>query len=519
MKRDVIIGIDAGTSMIKAVAFSLTGEQLALASRENHYSALANGGVEQNMQRTWEDTTATLRALAEQLPNLAERCLSLAVTAQGDGTWLIDQAGQPIHDAWLWLDARAADEARELAQSDAHSTLYQQTGTGVNVCQMRTHLYWMKRHAPELLNKASTALHCKDWLYFKLCGERATDPSEGVFTWGDFRARDYSSVVLDALELSEYASLLPEIVDGVQQAGQLSATAAEATGLPSGLPVSLGYVDVVCTALGGGLFDPAARPGLSIIGSTGMHMRFAAKVDEVRLNPEETGYTMSFPDGTYAQMQSNMAATLNIDWLLDIGRDVLRLEGIERSRRDLLAHLDSGVQAAPIGTALYHPYISAAGERGPFIDPAARASFMGLEQNTGFFELMRSVYEGLALSARDCYQAMGPLPHEIRLSGGAARSKALRHIMGAVLHAPIRQIDRAEAGAAGAAMMSAVQQGLYPDMAACVADWVTPLLGDSEPADRELAPRYDELFALYQTTRTTLAPLWQQWSSRIKHDV
>ncbi len=508
MRRDILIGIDAGTSVIKSLAFSTRGEQLAEASRSNSYRMLANGGVELNMRQVWDDTLATLRGLSEQIPDLARRALALSVTGQGDGTWLIDAEGAPVHDAWLWLDGRAAAEAREIAASDGIDRIYRATGTGVNVCQMRTHLTWIKRHQPELLERAATALHCKDWLYYNLTGERAADPTEGVFTFGNFRTRNYDGDVLAALGLSELAHLLPPIVDGSREASALTAAAAGSCGLPEGLPVTLGYVDIMCNAMGSGLYDFDAKPGLTILGTTGMHMRFVENAEAIALNKERSGYTMGFPGGAYAQMQTNMAATLNIDWLLDIARQVLESEGLARSRAELLAGMDQRVLAARPGAALYHPYISVAGERGPFTEPNARASLTGLDQSVGYFDLMRAVYDSLALAARDCYEAMGELPGEIRISGGAARSGALRSILAATLKVPVRAIQREESGAAGAVMIAAVQQGLYPDLAACVEEWVDPLLEAAEPPDPQLAQTYDALFEAYRATRMALAPAW-----------
>ena len=165
--------------------------------------------------------------------------------------------------------------------------------------------------------------------------------------------------------------------------------------------------------------------------------------------------------------------------------------------------------AARPGAALYHPYISSAGERGPFAEPDARASFTGLDQTTGWFDMMRAVYDGLALASRHCYEAMGPIPGEIRLSGGAARSKALRRILAAALNAPVRTVAQEEAGAAGAVMMAAVAQGLYTDIAACSDAWVTPLLEEAEAPEDELMPVYDELYAAYRVGRDQAVPVWQ----------
>jgi erythritol kinase len=97
--KDVIIGIDAGTSVIKSVAFDLTGRQLAVASVTNSFVTLEGGRVEQDLDRTWENTARTVRELAGLVPDLAQRTAAIAITGQGDGTWLIDGAGKPVAPA------------------------------------------------------------------------------------------------------------------------------------------------------------------------------------------------------------------------------------------------------------------------------------------------------------------------------------------------------------------------------------------------------------------------------------
>ncbi|MDP5220966.1 FGGY-family carbohydrate kinase [Ruegeria sp. 2205SS24-7] len=511
MSADILIGVDAGTSVIKAVAFDVSGRQIAIASRRNTYTSLPNGGVEQNMQRTWEDTAAVLREVAETVG--ANRVCALGVTAQGDGTWLVDHEGTPIQDGWLWLDARSAAEARAIETSEGIDTIYRHTGSGVNVCQMRTHFLWMERNSPELLERASTAFHCKDWLYYKLTDIRATDPTEGVFTFGDYRTRDYSDEVLDALGLNAYRSLLPDILDGARDTHGLTVEAAAATGLPQGLPVSLGYVDIMCTAFGGGLYDEAALPGFTILGSTGVHMRFARTVDDVRLNTDRTGYTMAFPGTAYAQLQTNMAATLNLDWILSVGAELLNAQGGDVEPADLLAGLDDRIVTARPGAVLYHPYISSAGERGPFTNPAARASFTGLDQNTGWFDLVRGVYDGLILAARECYAAMGETPAEIRLGGGAARSSALQRFLASALARPVRTVAQEEAGAAGAVMMAGLATGLFDSPSSAARAWVEPLLQEPVEPETELTATYDALYAAYTETRAAFPKIWEAQKS------
>jgi erythritol kinase len=510
MTGELIIGVDAGTSVIKAVAFDLAGRQLELAAIPNRYQELGGGAVEQDMARTWQDTAAVVRLLGDRIERLAERTVALAVTGQGDGTWLIDRAGEPVAPAWLWLDSRTAPIVEELERSGVRADLYRHTGCGLNACQQSVHLVWLKRHAPELLERAATACHCKDWLYFNLTGVRTTDSSEGTFTFGDFRTRRYAPAILEALDIAELRRLLPAMLDGTEATHPLTAAAARATGLRAGTPVCLGFLDVICTGLGGGLYDPGRSVGCSIVGSTGMHMRWLDSADRVELAPEPTGYTMAFPvPGSVAQMQSNMAATLNIDWIVDCAREAAAVLGLEVERKTALAALDARVLDGQAGAALFHPYIHEAGERGPFVEVAARATFTGLSTRIGFVDLVRSVYEGLALAARDCYQAIGHVPDEVRVAGGASRSRAFKTIFASVLDVPVREIAREESGAAGCAMMAAVAIGAERDMAAAVGTWVEPLLGDRIAPDPALASRYAALFPLYQETRQAMVPIWR----------
>src|SRR5262249_30260208 len=103
MLRDVIVGIDADTSLIKTVAFTRDGRQLGDFSLPNTYRASGGGRVEQDMSRTWSDTVFALRGLAKAVPDLGPRLAAVAVTGQGDGTWLIDDDGRPVAPALLWL--------------------------------------------------------------------------------------------------------------------------------------------------------------------------------------------------------------------------------------------------------------------------------------------------------------------------------------------------------------------------------------------------------------------------------
>lgn len=314
MGDGILIGIDAGTSVIKAVAFTTDGKELAVAAIPNQYVTLPGGVAEQDMAMTWASAADTLKQLTEQIPDLASRLIAISVTAQGDGLWLIDTLGEPVGPATIWLDNRAASIVEEYVASENYSAHYERTGTGMTVVQMSGKLAWMQRQRPEALAQATQAFHCKDWIYFKLTGDRFTDPSEANCTFGNFETSIYQPDILDHLGAGNAKRLLTPVIDGTQDCGRLTEAAAKLTNLKIGTPICLGYVDYVCTGLGGGLFDPTGLTGCTIIGSTGMHMRLRTDANSVQLNTDRSGFTVSFPaPGMVAQIQSNLAATLNID--------------------------------------------------------------------------------------------------------------------------------------------------------------------------------------------------------------
>ncbi|MFC3180804.1 FGGY-family carbohydrate kinase [Cypionkella sinensis] len=505
---ELLIGIDAGTSVVKAVAFTLQGVQIAAFAVPNSYATGADGAATQSLARTWADCVAALRGLAEKVPDLAARTAAISVTAQGDGTWLVGAGNAPVADAWLWLDARAAPTVARLAASPANRARFEATGTGLNTCQQGTQMAHMDRFHPALLDAAEVVLHCKDWIYLNLTGVRATDPSEASFTFGNFRHRAYDDHVIAALGLSHRRHLLPQIIDGTETTHPLSAEAAAATGLRAGTPVSLGFVDMVMTALGAGVHTGTPGAACSTVGSTGVHMR-ATPVEGVHLNAEGTGYVICLPVlGMVTQVQTNMAATLNIDWVLRMAADLMSDFGRPTKHADLVPLIESWLAASKPGALLYHPYISEAGERGPFVNADARAGFVGLNFNHRFADLLRAVVEGLGMATRDCYAAMGAKPLELRLTGGAARSKGLRGVLSAAVGAPVRVSAREEAGAAAAAMMSAVAIGAYPTMDACIAEWVTPLLGTAEAPDPGLSATYAQTYPAYKSAREGLTAAW-----------
>lgn len=517
MERDLIIGVDAGTSVIKAVAFDLDGRQIAVASTPNRVLLGADGAAEQDLDGTWADTAATLRALGERVPHLAARAVALATTGQGDGTWLIDAEGRPVGPAMLWLDARAAPQVQALRALPASQLIAARTGNALTSSMQSGQLLWLLAEQPERLARAHTAMHCKDWLFFRATGERATSPCEGVYTFGDFRSLAYDDETLALLGLESLKRLLPPIVDGTRRHVPLTRAASAETGLPEGLPVVLPLMDVPLCVLGAGgvAFDANGslrRVGCSVLGSTGMHGWVTDDLESI-VPSAEAGYTIAMPmPGVRVRLVSHMAATLNIDWLMSLLGSAAELFGgaAPLPRAKMLERLDALVLSTAPAQAVYHPYIADSGERGPFVDAAARAQLSAFNTTLGVAGLARAVFEGIALATRDCYTALGPLPDEIRLSGGAARSPALRQLVASVTGRPVRVSNREECGAAGAAMVAAVSIGCHARVRDTLPLWVDAYLDKRvTPPDGRETSLYDHVYQQYREMRHRTRAPWR----------
>ncbi len=514
MDKDIIIGVDAGTSVIKAVGYSLDGKEIESSSVPNKYKILDNGQVTQSLEDTWKNFIKVILDLKIKINNLENRVSVISVTGQGDGTWLIDKSGNSVCDAWLWLDSRSSNITKNLSNLETESYRFNSTGTGIFSGQQSSQICYMDKYYPDILDKSSTAFHCKDWLYFKLTNIKATDPSEACFTFGNFRTKNYDDKVIDSLGIKKRSYLLPEIVDGSKITHKLTNESAQLMGLKAGTPVSLAYIDAVCTYLGSSGLNINKNIGNTIIGTTSGHM-IPEEISSISPNQNlKSGYVMVLPINNLAlQFQTNMSGTLNIDWLKFLLKDIFKEFNIGYDEKIFINKIDEWINRAKPGQLIYHPYISDAGERGPFINSNAKASIIGLRSKFRFPDLVRSFIEGLCYAAKECYSAMGKTPEEIILTGGASKSKALREIFSSVLDCPVRTINRNEAGASGAGMIGAMSIGLYNNWNNCLDDWVDSYIGKRESCEKDLNIIYEKIYKSYLESRNSMTDTWEHLSN------
>jgi sugar (pentulose or hexulose) kinase len=488
-----LIGIDAGTSAIKAVAFAPDGVPRAQAACETPLSRPRPGWVEQDMEETWARTGRVVAEVVAALPDGAE-IAAVGVTGQGDGCWLIDKDGRPVRPAILWSDGRAADYIQEWQASGRAAQLYEICGCAPFPGSSVPLLNWLRDEEPAALERADLLFHCKDWIKYRLTGTRTIDPSDATLPLLDVETMDYSEAVPDLVGVPELQTMRPPLAAPTDVVGTVIEAAAETTGLPAGVPVVSGILDIPACAFGSGAVAPGDRS--SVVGTTALNQ---ALQGAPHTEPANVGFTIAMGDGRWTRVMASMAGTPNLDWVLDEILDTDDYDAVEARVRDV-----------PVGAdgVLYHPYLSASGERSPFLQPTARAQFTGLSPEHTRDHLARAVYEGVALAMRDCYAHMPGPAESVLMGGGGARSALWCQMFADCLGTRVDVPAGEEFGAKGAALLAGVGVGLYPDLPSAVAR--TARVARSYEPEPAATDKYARLYDLYRETYEAMFELWDR---------
>ena len=479
--NEVLIGLDVGTASIEAVAFGPDGHELARAVLTLPCHEPGAGVVEQEVSETWRGSALALHRLAQAVPHLQARTVALAITGASDGTWLIDDDGDPVGRAWLPQDRRAEPMVAHWQQDGVALRVQEISGRPMHPSLRNAQLAWLDRHSPEALDDASTAFAAKDCVYFFCTGERATDAATAAAAFGDWRTGAYYPRVLELLRLEHVARLLPEIVDGTRHHGALTTAAAAASGLLAGTPVVLAPVDTVATALALGLGGRDVAIGGTVLGASNLHLRAC---DDRAIAASLAGQAAILPftpaGGWLGVLQQS--GTTNVAWLVGLAEQLL-LDGglIGLPRSELGALLERRAAEAAGGRVSYRPFPDGGG--------AAGAGFHGLSAETTFYDLLRGIYEGLGRAARDGYAALGFRPSQVRVNAVVGAGPLAYECLAESLDAPVFTIGCETPAAAGAALIAAVSLGHYRDVIDGQRDWVEPRLREVRQIDRKRAAR------------------------------
>ncbi|MBY8346063.1 carbohydrate kinase [Streptomyces spinosirectus] len=437
------VGIDVGTSMVKAAAFDGDGRELAVEARPVGL-ALHGGVVEQDMEEVY---AAVVAVLAELTSRVAEPVELAGLTGQGDGVWLVDKEGRPVRPAASWMDGRAHELLDQWLADGTFETVFRRTGSAMFPGCPGPLLAWFDRHEPASLDAAAAALYCKDMVFRRLTGAPATtDVSDASMPFLDPRTRAYDNRVVELLGLTHRRGLLAPVGDPI-------ATAEAREGLPPGTRIANGPYDLPSCALGAGVTGPG--DGLLIVGTC---LASLVATTDLELSGEPAGlYISTDRPGHWLRAMPAMVGTAALDW-------VLTTTGVRYEEVDaLLADTPPGANGVRV-----LPYFAPSGERAPFVEPRLRAELTGVSLESTRADLIRATCEGIGFAARHCLDAAG-LTGSLAVCGGGTRSPAWMRLLADVLGRPLKVVE-GEVGARGAVLAAAERYGVALDAAA----WTEP---------------------------------------------
>jgi xylulokinase len=460
MAPPAVLGLDLGTSRVKALVCAADGTALGRGTADYQVTAPRPGWAETDPEHWWQ---AARTAVRSAVGPASARVSALAVVGQMHGLVLCSERTGVLRPAIVWLDRRATAEAAEYLRLPEH--LRARLGNAPSPGMAGPVLLWLSRHEPEAYRQARWMLQPKDWLRLRMTGEAAADPTDASGTLlYDLDGGGWAADVAGALGLR--ADLLPPIRPPSRVAGTLLPDVAGQLGLSPGLPVATGAADTAASLLAaalpgaqlapGGTTPPsppepsAARWGLLTVGTGGQWIVPGGGA------PDPSGRTNLFRavDGNTYRLGGAQNVGVALDW----------------ARRTLGATWDELYRTAERpwqpGTPVFLPYL--AGERG---EHRSGGAWTGLTLAHQRDDLLRAALEGVAFLLRGKLDelraacgggaglAAGGGPEQVLLAGGGARHPAWRQLLADVLGLPLHPASDGWLTARGAAMLAAMMTG------------------------------------------------------------
>lgn len=487
MTIPVSLGIDLGTSGLKAVALNAAGTVMAEDTQSYPLLTPQPGWTEQHPQDWLSAAAAALSALSLTLRTQGAQPVALGLSGQMHGLVSLDAHGDVLRPAPLWNDQRTGAQVAFIEQRIPRAELVARTGNRAVTGFQLPKLLWLREAEPAVFARMRHALLPKDYLGYVLTGEFATEPSDASGVGALNLARGtWDEDVLRAVDLDP--ALLPPVRRSTDIMGSLCREWAARTGLPEGLPVVAGGGDNAAAGIALGLTSERPEVGSLSLGTSGVI--FAPLVSPTP-DPDGRVHLFAHADGGYHLLGVTLASAGALRWLQDVvapGTSV-----------DQLIEEATGVRAGAEGVT-FLPYL--AGERSPLMNPEARGAFTGLSLAHGRAHLVRAVLEGTACALADAYDVIRPLaPLTTLLStGGGARSDLWLGLVSGALGLPVQPTQARPGAAHGAAILAMPAGGLSSDLQSALRAMRPDALA---PVDRQ-----DMSVALhgYQQVRLTLYP-------------
>lgn len=487
VQEPVYVGLDVGTSSLKAIAITSAGRAVAVEQADYPLLRPRPGWIEQHPDMWWEAACAALQRLLRRRTVADSRIAAVGVTGQMHGVTLLDAAGQVVRPSLIWPDNRGIVELAEFTLRIPAKDLLSISGSLPYASATLAKLLWLRAREPDTMARAAHILLAKDFLRLRLTDDYATDPTDASGTMlFNIRERRWSARVVSALGLDP--KLLPAVRASGEIAGHVTDGAARATGLPRGVPVVVGGGDAECAAFSLAL-ERTPDAALVSIGTAG---QVFAVTDAPTIDPLGRIQTLCYvTPHQWHVMAAILAAGEALRWLGDVV-----------GARDLKPLLSEAGETAPGASGLlFIP--SLLGDRSPRMDPHSRGAFVGLTRSHTRAHLARAVIEGVAFALRDALEALYAnhiQPSRLLLTGGPTRHPLWRRILADAMALPVTATENEHGSAFGAARLAARACGDDPVSGS------VPHVSAAVSPDGATVTVYDQLYQTYRSVYDALRP-------------
>lgn len=491
MAGDLILTFDIGSSSCKAALFSATGECVAVAKHDIAPTATESGfGAREYDSSEWiSGAIKSARKLGDAIGDLHGKVAAIGLSGQ-IGTHIVALPdGSSRYPAVSWQDQRAKREAQELAARfpgfalDTALGMHLPPGTAWPIPR----LLWIKRNAPEMLEKGALWIQPKEYLCHFLTGRMVTDYLSLRGLMHPERHSIDPLIKNEILGIPDLEDHLPEAAAPSDRAGGLNAHAARLLRLDQGIPVVLGAGDFHCAALGSGVTD--ASSGFNITG-TSDHIGMLVEAGDLGARSEALGRYPSLIPGKDILYGATSSSGGMLDWI------VTTLGG-KRRGESFGNYLERELKGAkPQSGIVCLPYLN--GERAPIWDAEARVVFAGIGKGHRRADLIFSVLEGVAFSLRHNKQILDEIASVgdcVRVCGASSANMLWNRIKANVLKTKIEVPQNSEVSNLGAAMLAAVSVGIHPDIRSSVRS-MSKVVSVIEP-EPSTYPYYDKMYECY----------------------
>jgi L-xylulokinase len=495
-----LLGIDAGSSSIKAVLFDERGRTLDDQSVAVPLTRKTNGVVERDLGKVWKAVLDLLARMHDSRGRDFEKIDAIGLTGAGDGLILLDGADIPVRPAISSLDTRASGLVELFKKSGEAKALYAFIGENPFPATPLALLKWVKLNERANYDRARKIVFLKDWVRFKLTSEICTDVTDASATLTDLNGV-YRKDIFDAFGVAESFDKTVEIRMSHDRAGQVTRRASSVSGLKAGTPVVCGLHDCSASSLGTG----CTRPGETclIVGSWAGNQIVTGRPILNRKHPDHQILRNYAIPGSWLIISASPTSLVNLDWFMG----TFMSEGASKVSRpdDAYARVDELVRACGSSeTPLYHPYLY-----GSQTSEEARAGFYGIRPSHTLAHFLKAIYEGIAINysiheerLEECLRITS-----VSACGGGTRSIVLTQIIANALNRKVQLFASYQTTALGAAITAAVGVGIHDTYAAaCKA--MTSIRRIVSPR-KDDASHLREKKALFMGLYRHMVPLWR----------